>query len=214
MARQTDKSDKFHDSMELEWTLLEFFGHNSSWYGTAGSFNDPKRVREALLASTSRIRARLGEIITMDERLLLITSSALDEIEGEARKLRTNSNNQLEIIAHLLNLIAYLLGYDRQSGKPNRHVVYFQTADQERIDDITRNPGVPHFSSAQFELEKRREIVCMLYDQQIRVAQIARIMRSSEPMIRDLLMHAGKMKRKSKKLLNPSSTQLSDHKQI
>jgi hypothetical protein len=135
-------AELFHDSLELEYALAEFFGHESKWYGTAGAFGDPASVSEALLAATLKIRARLKEIITTDDRLLLTTTITLDAIEQEAKSLRQDSNNQLELIADLLHLIAVLLGFDWQAGKPNRHIIYFQTADQEWIDDKARNPDV------------------------------------------------------------------------
>ena len=197
MSQQQKRSELFHYSLELEYALADFFGHDSKWYGTAGAFHNPARVREALLAATSKIRARLEEIITADDRLLLITSVALDAIEREAKQLRADSNNQLEIIAHLLHLVAHLLGYDWQAGKPNRHIVYFQTADQEWIDDTARYPDTMRPSATQLESQKRLEIASIPYDQNLRIAQIARIMRLSESMVKDLLVRAGKIERKS-----------------
>jgi hypothetical protein len=197
LSRQTKHSAPFHYSLELEYALAAFFGHDSKWYGTAGGFHRPARVRSALLAATSKIRARLEDIITADDRLLLTTCLALDAIEREAKELREGSNNQLEIIAHLLHLVANLLGYDWQAGKPNRHLVYFQTADQEWIDDTARYPDTVYRSFTQLESQKRLEIASSLYDQNLRVAQIARIMRLSEPRVKDLLVRGGRIERKS-----------------
>ena len=158
----------------------------------AATFKDVSKVREALLQATKKIRSHLEQIITADDRLLLTTSITLNSIEEEIRNLTEESNNELEIIADLLHLIAHLLGYDWNMGETNRQVVHFQTAEQERIDDMKRHPN----QIQGLEHEKRLEIAMNLYDQKLRVAQIARIMKLSEHVVKDMLVRAGKITRK------------------
>lgn len=191
-----ENSNQYHYSLALEYALLEFFGHNSKWHGRAGGFQNVKYVREALLATTTKIRKRIEEIITVDDRLLTTTCLTIDAIASEAKALSYERNSLLEIVAHLLHLVAYLLGYDWLKGKPNRHVIYYQTADQEWIDDTARHPDIMQFTSRNRETDKRYEIVNALFDDKFRIAEIARIMRLPESLVRDMLIYAGKIKRK------------------
>ena len=184
--------NRYHYSAKLEWALLELLGEKSKWSGMAVTFQDVSKVREALLQATKKIRSHLEQIITADDRLLLTTSITLNSIEEEIRNLTEESNNELEIIADLLHLIAHLLGYDWNMGETNRQVVHFQTAEQERIDDMKRHPN----QIQGLEHEKRLEIAMNLYDQKLRVAQIARIMKLSEHVVKDMLVRAGKITRK------------------
>lgn len=184
--------NRYHYSAKLEWALLELLGEKSKWSDMAATFKDVSKVREALLQATKKIRSHLEQIITADDRLLLTTSITLNSIEEEIRNLTEESNNELEIIADLLHLIAHLLGYDWNMGETNRQVVYFQTAEQERIDDMKRHPN----QIQGLEHEKRLEIAMNLYDQKLRVAQIARIMKLSEHVVKDMLVRAGKITRK------------------
>lgn len=118
----------------------------------------------------------------------------IDAIENEAKALSKERNSLLEIIAHLLHLIEYLLGYDWLKDKPNQHVIYYQTADQEWIDDTAQHPDTMHFESRNKEDEKGYEIVNNLFDDEFRIAEIARIMRLPESLVKDMLIHSGKIK--------------------
>ena len=185
--------NRYHYSAKLEWALLELLGEKSKWSGMAAMFQDVSKVRGAFLQATKKIRSHLEQIITADDRLLLTTSITLNSIEEEVGNLTEESNNELEIIADLLHLIAHLLGYDWLMGETNRQVVYFQTAEQECIDDMKRHPNQ---IQGKLEYEKRLEIAMNLYDQKLRVAQIARIMKLSEHLVKDMLVRAGKIARK------------------
>lgn len=187
--------DRYHYSMELEMALLDLFGEKSKWAGLAGGFSNVALVREGLKSAIDRIRNRIEQIVTTDDRLLLTTSSCLDSLEREIKGLKEDSNNELEIIAHMLNLVAHLLGYDWLMGEPNRHIIYYQTTEQEELDDRKRHSGEGPVGKLEFE--KRLEIITNLYDQKMRVSQIARIMRLSEPMVKNILVRAGKVERKA-----------------
>jgi hypothetical protein len=187
------ESNPYHYSLQLELALAEFFGYESKWNGSAHSFENVRYVRKALLAVVTKIKKRIAEIITVDDRLLTATNVTVDAIEGEAKILSNEQNSLLEIVAFLLHLVAYLLGYDWLRGKPNRHVIYYQTADQELIDDKAQHPDAMNLASKNKEDYKRYEIVNELYEEKFRVAEIARIMKLTEPMIRDMLKDAGKL---------------------
>ena len=48
-------SNPYHYSLILEIALQEFFGYKSKWYGSAGGFQNPQRVRESLVAVATKI---------------------------------------------------------------------------------------------------------------------------------------------------------------
>jgi hypothetical protein len=187
----------YHYSLDLELALRELFGSESEWSHSAGSFSDVAEFRNALLKASKKIRKRLSEIVTRDDRLLLTTSLALDAIEREAKQSSEDGANNVEIIAHLIHLVAYLIGYDWLRGQSNRHIIYFQTSDQEWIDDSLRHTEVKTYSSQLKEQNKRAEIAALLYDENYRVAQIARIMLISESQVKNLLVQTGKIERKA-----------------
>ena len=193
-SKHQPKLEPFHYSAGLELALEQFYGHASSWYGSAGSFQNPLYVRKAIIAATRAIRRRLQELLTADDRLRLTTALTLDGIERDARLLSATHNNVLDLLGRFINLTAYLLGFDWLLGKPYRQVVYFQTLDQQRIDDRMRHPASP-YEQAMLERDKRVGIASRLFDDGIRVGQIARIMNLSETITKDLLVRAGKIVR-------------------
>jgi len=183
--------ERFHYCLELERSLKQLFGTGPKWDGMAGAFQDVAMVREGLLAAANRVQRRLDDILTADDRLRLTTSIEIEALKKEVRKLREGSNNELEVIAHLLSLVGYLLGFDWYLGIPNREVVYFQTAKQQALDDAKRHPK----ESYPLEFEKRVDIARSLYDEGLRMAQIARIMKLSVYVIKGFLVRTGGMHR-------------------
>lgn len=189
-------TEPFHYCLPLRFPLLELFGSDSKWENSAGGFGNPRCVREALLAAAKKLRARTQQVITADDRLLLITSLALDQLETEAKQLTQTSNNQLEIIAALLTLVAGLLGFDWFLGKPNRHVIYYQTLEQQQLDDRRGHPD--HAGNAAItEFWKRVEVVARLHDEGFRPPQIARTLLMSEHLVKQLLVRSGRLARNS-----------------
>jgi hypothetical protein len=180
--------EHYHYSLALEHAMRELYGSKSRWYQSAGSYSEPKEVREALLAATKCIRARVEDIITIDSRLEDAVGSTLDGLEKEICAIG-KQDNQLDIIARLLMLVAYLLGYGRMTGKPIREVVYFQTAGQARYDDHLAQ--TEDFRAARaLEVTKRREIAGLLHGQGLSVAQIAHVMKIPGHQVRDYLRDA------------------------
>jgi hypothetical protein len=194
----TDKSNPYHKSPPLEFTILEFFGNESKWNGIGPGFVNVKYIRKAMLAVVKKIRKRVADIITDDDRLLITTTGMIDAIEKEASALSNENNGLLEIVAYLLHLVALLLGYDWLKGKPNRHVIYYQTADQKLIDDNALHSDLINFYSRNKENYKKYEIVNNLYDELFCVEEIARIMNMSESLVKEMLIDSGKRKRLKK----------------
>jgi hypothetical protein len=184
----------FHDSMALETALCELYGIRSAWYHSAGTFKDYRKVRSALRAAVRRLRQRICEIVTADDRLLLTAELELDALDRSLRALKSDGAALLDITAHLLHLTAGLLGYDWLAGKPNRHIVFYQTRDQVWIDD--KNQGKQHpVDALREEQTKRAEIICKLFKEGIRVPQIAAIMSIPETRVKDILVREQCLKR-------------------
>ncbi len=200
MDSSPKQQNKFHYSSQLESAMRQLFGLRGKWGKSAEYFSEPKYIREALKDAIAKIRKLLDNIITADDQLLLITNSTLDTLEREIKKLEFDSNNELEIIAHLLSLVADLLGLNGFDGKVNRHVIYYQTLEQIQIDDAKRHKGDYDFGKPEYPkfLRKREEIMIMLHEQGLSVEKIAIIMKLSSNNVRDVLVRAGLMKRISK----------------
>lgn len=191
MADPEIRSKRFHYSLELEEALVEILGEKA-WYQSAGSFANPARVRQALLAWSKRIRRRLLEIVTGDDRLLLTTRIALDSFDREVRDLRPSKCTELEVLAALLSLVNRLLGFDWRMSRPNRSVFYHQTLDQQLLDEkMQRGPqtGVP------VEFQKRVEVAGALHDEGMNLVQIAHVLGCTRYMVKALLVRAGRLKR-------------------
>lgn len=117
-------------NLELEYALKIVFG--DKYYNCAALFNDPKYVKDALKEWIKVMRQRLYNLTNYDERLRLTTSLFLDSLDHELIKL-PNNPNVWQIIPILISLINHMAGYD-WDGKVNRHVIYFQDAEQEVFD--------------------------------------------------------------------------------
>lgn len=188
------QASPFHDSMALETALRELYGIKSAWYHSAGTFEDYREVRAALRAAVRRVRKRIREIATADDRLLLIAELELDGLDRSLRTLKSDGTGLLDIVAHLLHLTARLLGYDWEAGKPNRHIIFYQTRDQVWIDDENRGKQHP-IDAVREEQIKRAEIICRLFKEGIRVPQIAAIMSIPEARVKDILVRERCLKR-------------------
>jgi hypothetical protein len=181
--------------LQLEYALADFYGHDGPWHQSAGSFNNPTRVRAALRGAAKAIRKRLDSIITADDRLNLLVDSQLASIERSTNRIKKGGSGLLEVLAGFISLNAALLGYDWKKGVPNREVVYFQTKAQQSIDDLHRHPQTA-YPVGKMEHEMRTAIVQELYAKGVRVSQIARAINQPESRVKDILVRAGTIKRK------------------
>lgn len=180
--------NRFHYSLELEYALRELLGDKVRNH--AGAYTMPKNVCEDMLAAVEKIRQRIENIVTTDDRLLLTTSLIINNLEKKIKAIKIENNNDLEIIASLMDLIARLLGFDWERGIPNRQLIYQQEEEQRDFDYANINPN--DWGNNQ-TVKKRIEIVGMLFDQGIKIAQIARIMRLTNISVKSLLHHSGRV---------------------
>lgn len=166
------------------------------WYGSAGSFHSPSRVRAAVRAAAKAIRRRVEDIATADDRLCLLVDSTLNSLEQSASDIASDGAGLLEVVAHLIDLAAILVGFDWMSGKPNREVIYHQTREQQLLDDRRRHP--PKTSEEMMlDFTERKQLVTALHAKGLRAAQIARVMNQPESRIKDILVRAGRIARKN-----------------
>lgn len=184
-------------SLGLEYALLELFGQDSSWAGLAGAFQDPKMVRKAVRAAVRKVRRQFAEVSTADARLQLIVGLKLDTIDRKAKQIGTDRDAFVEIVGELFHLVAYLLGFDWMRAETNRSVIYVQTHEQLRFDDARRYPKSAQPEN-QLEVDKRKDIVASLFDQGLRIPEIARVMQLSEANVKSFLMWAERIARSPK----------------
>lgn len=127
---------RFKYNMDFELALCHLLGGKYS--GTAGVFSDAEISKEYLQIAIERIKERLNEINTMDERLCLTTSITLKNLGEYAEKTSEKINNDWLIISNLLKLVALLIGYDWHEGKIHRQISYHQNREQEIEDTINK----------------------------------------------------------------------------
>ncbi|HDQ06525.1 MAG TPA: hypothetical protein ENN36_07385 [Candidatus Bathyarchaeota archaeon] len=132
------RNEGFRYNGDLEIVMADLFGKR--YFGLAGLFSDPKFCKKCMLKAIKKIKRRLNELLTIDERLRERTNSILDSLEREARKISLEENNEWKIITHLLHLVTHLLGYDWQDGKIHRQVFYYQDKAQAQMDKKIYNP--------------------------------------------------------------------------
>jgi hypothetical protein len=184
------KAEPLGYCLSLEYAMAQLYGMDGHWYGTAGSFHSPTRVRAAVRAAAKAIRRRVEGIATADDRLRLVVNSTLNSLEQSASDISNNGAGLLEVVAHLIDLAAILVGFDWMSGKPNREVIYHQTSEQQLVDDRRRHP--PKTSEEwMLDFAERKQLVIALHAKGLRAAQIARVMNQPESRIKDILVRAG-----------------------
>ena len=122
-------SQRFYYNLELENAMRNLFGDR--YYGTASGFFQPKTVQKAMLQAIKKIGKTINKI-KADPRFYVRANADLEILEHELNQM-TVRNNDWKIIAHLLDLISTLLGYDWGEGKQYRKPKYYQTPTQKRM---------------------------------------------------------------------------------
>lgn len=135
-----------------------------------------KLLREAL----DKMRKRVDEIITMDERLREMIFRDLDRLEGDITSI--DKTSKAFLIANFLSIIGRLLGYDWMDGKTYRTPVYFRTKSEEFAD--YKNANISSYKEMREEendlaLERHR-IVKDLKSKGLAENQIARVLNITE----------------------------------
>jgi len=169
-----ERSTRFKYNLTFEYAMQDLLGRKR-YDGMAGGFRDPDFCKECMLKAIRRIRKRLSEIATMDERLREVTGIILDRLVRNVKETSRDINDDWIIIAHLLDLIAHLLGYDWLDGKIHRHVVYYQDKRQEQLDwkikEVTR-----YYGEWRLENKRRYMLVNFLRKNNIPKYQIAKLL--------------------------------------
>jgi hypothetical protein len=157
---------------DLEFALGELFGIQRR-IATASLSQYPRHVRKAVAEAVEKIEREVDNRVSTDERLRGTLSYCTRSLKEYTQKLEVNNASQIGVIARLLHIIAYLLGFDHGRGEINRHVIYYQTQEQlERDVDLTKGE---EWKNRAFEYMKRYEVIKSLHDQRIPRKQIALI---------------------------------------
>lgn len=177
-------------SQALEDALCEFYGSRSIWADSAGRFGQPQHVRSALKASNRRIRQHIRKTVTADARLLETTGSCLNQIERAISRLG-ESGGMVDMLGHVLRLVALLLGFDWKEGRTNRSVVYFQDRNQQFRDDAKLNRQRTSGDAYEREQTAWGDLVALLHGKGFRIGEIAGIMNCSNQRVADTLVRLG-----------------------
>jgi len=179
------KSERFKYNHEFEWALCNLMG--LKYVNTAGAFSDVKYCKDMLRRAIRRIRKRLNEVITNDERLLMTTSMVLDRLDEIIKGTSEQVNNDWYIIANLLNLVSRLLGYDWEDGKVYRHIIYYQDKKQEIADYKKAFGNRAYYEEFWGDLRIRFETIYFLKKRELPKNQIARVLNISENLVTKIL---------------------------
>ena len=205
IQEMNEEGKRFKYNMDFEHALRNLLGQRH--YGMAGAFRSPKISKKFLLRAIRRIRRRLNEIITTDERLILTTSITLDRLERNVKAMSAKVNNDWVIIANLLNLISLLLGYDWLDGDVHRHVFFYQDKVQE-IHDYKKKVGKAFWDEFTGDWRIRFEIVCLLKEMELPNNQIARVIGISDKLVAKILGRIKDFEKDTGKKFLEHSTQL------
>jgi hypothetical protein len=190
-----EKDARFKDSMTLESALMNLLG--KKYYGSAGVFSDPQICKKFLLRAIRRIRKRLNEIVTTDERLLFITNITLDSLEHNVKTTSEKKNDDWFIIADFLYLVSLLLGYDYQDGKVHRHIIFYQNRMQETENYIKKVGRAFWDEFPKGDLRIKYEIVYLLKKRKLPNNQIARILTISDKLVAKILKRIEQFEKES-----------------
>lgn len=183
LTEKTFPKVTFNYGMELEMALRLILGDKADH--SAGGNLIPSFTRAYFLQVTKKLRDRVDNIVTMDERLRGMLFRSLRELETEIRPIRKNVDWQI-IATILLGIVGRLLGYDGVDGKVHREVIFFRTREQEAADYRKRTGG-GHWNEADELLRERYRIVLNLKKRGFTHAQIAQIVGTTEYAVKQVI---------------------------
>jgi len=187
-----NRKPRFKYSMNFELAMREILGDKA--YHSADSAGNPTSIKKICKKALNKIKERIDNIVTMDERLRAMLFSEISYLEKEISKIDKESNDW-EIISILFHIIARLLGYDWISGKVCREIIYYQTKDQMYCDYVN-DCAVAENRRKKYDTlwKESNEIYLKRYKEVIRLKeegfhpnQIARIMNTSEYAVKQML---------------------------
>ncbi|MDD3735057.1 MAG: hypothetical protein PHO31_01100 [Candidatus Pacebacteria bacterium] len=187
-----EKQKRFKYSSAFESAMRELLGDRA--YHSADSATNPAFVKKVCQKALNKIRERIDNVVTMDERLRAMLFLEIGYLEKEISKIN-KENNDWEIISILFHIIARLLGYDWASGKVCREVVYFRNKNQEYQDYlndfIAAEKREKKYKKRLQEFEyiylQRCKEVIQLKNKGFHSNQIARIMNMTEYAVNQIL---------------------------
>ena len=194
-----DRSTRFKYG-SLLFAMQNLFGRKH-YEGMAAAFSDPTFCKECMLKAIKRIRNRLDDILTMDERLRQTTGMILDSWESNVKEMSEEVNNDWGIIANLLDLIVHLLGYDWLDGRVHRHIVFYQDKAQEQLDWKIRKGKREYYDGLRLEKKRRYILVNLLKKNQIPKYQIARLLGISVRRVSRILLEIEEYEKETGKSL-------------
>ena len=169
--------------MELEMVLTLILGDKADH--KAGGNLIPSCTRAYLLQVAKKLRDRVDNIVTMDERLRGMLLGKLHELESEVKRIR-NDVDWMEMAIILLDMACRLLGYDGTDGKVHREVVFFRTRDQE-LADFRKQTGSKYWEEYEQLLRERYEVILGLKKKGLTDSKIAQIVGATEYAVKQVL---------------------------
>lgn len=129
-----------------------------------------------------KIKKRINEIVTNDEFLLEMLTYEIDSLDAEIKALSKSKYNEIDIIAKLLLMIGYLLGWAYDEGEFFRTPIYHQTA-QQRDDSLQKG----EYLRIPFEIPyQKRRFILQMRDQGISYKDIAFILKITDAEVKRL----------------------------
>lgn len=156
-------------------------------YHIADSSLNMSSIKKLLQEALNKIRERIDEIITMDERLIEMLFLDLDRLKWDIKSI--DKTPKASLIANFLSIIGRLLGYDWMDGRTYRTPVYFRTKSEEFADYRNRKGS----SYRKFREEEnnlvleRHKITKELKAKGLTTNQIARVLNITEYAVNQLL---------------------------
>jgi hypothetical protein len=157
--------------MEFEMVLRLILGDKANH--TAGGNLIPSRTKAYLLQVAKKLKDRVDNIVTMDERLHGMLFRKLDELESEVKGIRKDAN-WMKMAIILLDIACRLLGYDGTDGRVQREVVFFRTRDQE-LAHYRKQMGSKDLEEYEHLLRERYKVILGLKKKGFTDPQIAQI---------------------------------------
>lgn len=173
---------RFSYSMDFEYGMRHILG-----YGAADCASYPNDSKKLMLRALNKIRKRIDEIITMDEKLREMLFSDIEKLEKQVKEIE-KVPNQMDMIGAFFSIIAHLLGYGWLSGKTYRTPIYFQTKSEEFAAYKSGVGDWREFREEEYNLIlERHNIIGDLKNKGLKNNQIARVLNISEYAVRKVL---------------------------
>lgn len=114
-------AERYRYSIDMENALRRFGGKKYDDFATL--CEDQELLKKALLEVVSTIRKRIENIST-DVNFKKSLAISIETLTEEIQYLNKKNNNDLDIIAALLDTNALLLGFDQYDGRTHKEVNY------------------------------------------------------------------------------------------